>query len=144
MAVSTHLYRLAHKNRWTGGGAINWLTDTIKVALCTSSYTPGQDTHQFFSDITNEITGTGYTAGGKAITSPAVTLATPDIKFTAANESWAGATFTARYAIVYKDTGTPSTAPLICYVDYGADVVESAGTHLITWDASGVFKITPA
>ena len=47
-----------------GDGAIDWLNDTIKVMLVTSAYTPDQDAHDFKDDITNEISGTGYTAGG--------------------------------------------------------------------------------
>ena len=45
-------------------GSIDLDTDTIKIALCTSSYTPNIDTHDFFDDITNELsTASGYTAG---------------------------------------------------------------------------------
>jgi len=45
-------------------GAIDLDTDTIRVMLVTSSYTENKDTHTKRSDVTNEITGTGYTAGG--------------------------------------------------------------------------------
>ena len=43
--------------------------DKIKVALCNSSYTPDRDAHDFFDDLTNEVTGTGYTAGGLLLAS---------------------------------------------------------------------------
>jgi hypothetical protein len=43
---------------------IDWDSDTIKVALLSSSYTPNQDTHDYFDDVSaNEVTGTGYTTG---------------------------------------------------------------------------------
>lgn len=42
---------------------VDWDSDTIKVMLTTSSYTPNQDTHIYKSSVTNEVTGTGYTAG---------------------------------------------------------------------------------
>lgn len=122
-------------------------TDTIKVALCTSTYTPNQDTHDFFNDITNEVTGTGYTAGGATLTSVtwAYTSGTNTWKFDAADTSWASSTITARYAIIYVDTaGASSTDPLIAYVDFGADVSTTAGTFTITWESAGIFTVTVA
>lgn len=49
------------------GGAINWASDTIKAAITTSTYTPDPLTHDFFNDVTNEVVGTGYTAGGATL-----------------------------------------------------------------------------
>jgi hypothetical protein len=54
-------------------GNIDFESDTIKVALVTDSYTPDQDSHDFFDDVTNEVSGTGYTAGGETLTSKSVT-----------------------------------------------------------------------
>jgi hypothetical protein len=49
---------------------IDWDSDTIKVALLSSSYTPNQDTHDYFDDVsTYEVTGTGYTTGGITLAS---------------------------------------------------------------------------
>lgn len=145
MAVTAFLYgsvaaKLANKE-------IDWDTDTIKVALCTSSYTPAQDTHDYFNDITNEVTGTGYTAGGATLASKTVTYTagTNTTAFDAADTSWASSTITARYAIIYVDTGgASSTDPLIAYVDFGADVSSSAGTFTITWDSAGIFTVAVA
>lgn len=124
-------------------GSINWGTDTIKVALCTSAYTPDQDTHDFFNDITNEVTGTGYTAGGATLASKAstYTAGTNTTAIDAADVTWSSSTITARYAVVYKSTGTASTSPLIGLVDFGADVISSAGNFTITWDAAGVMSL---
>lgn len=118
-------------------------TDTVKVALVTSSYAPNQDTHDFFDDVTNEVTGTGYTAGGATLGSPVVTLDTTNdrVDFDAADTSWTSSTLTARAAVIYKSTGTASTSPLIAYIDFGSDQVSSAGTFLITWNASGILRI---
>ena len=145
MAVTAFLYgsapaKLANKE-------IDWDTDTIKVALCTGSYIPNQDTHDYFNDVTNEVTGTGYTAGGATLASKTVTYTagTNVTAFDAADVSWPTSTITARYAVVYVDTaGAASTDPLICYVDFGADVSSSAGTFSIQWDSAGIFTITVA
>jgi hypothetical protein len=78
MAVSATLYRSVLNQAFgslVSGSApnIDWLSDTIKVMLLTSTYTPNLDTHKFKSDLTNEITGTGYTAGGATLGSAALT-----------------------------------------------------------------------
>lgn len=144
MAVSAKLYGNVFAKAFNK--EINLASDTIKVALCTSTYTPDQDAHTYFSNITNEVSGTGYTAGGVALASKTVTYSsgTNTLTFDAADTSWTSSTLTARYAVIYDSTGTASTSPLIAYVDFGADVSSSAGTFQITWDAAGIFTITAA
>ncbi len=126
---------------------LDYNSDTIKVALCTSSYTPDQDAHDYFNDITNEVTGTGYTAGGATLGTATVAYDTSTnvIKLDGDDTSWTTSTITARYAIVYDSTpATDATRPLIAYVDFGADVVSTAGTFLITWNAAGIATVTVA
>lgn len=143
MSVTQFWFGKAVLNQF-GSAPINWTGDTLKVALCTSSFTPDQDTMDFFDDVTNEVSGTGYTAGGATLTSAAksYTAGTNVVALDADDVSWTTATITARYAVIYKDTGTPSTSPLIGYVDFGADVSSTGGTFAITWDAAGIFKAT--
>jgi hypothetical protein len=144
MAVTAKMYSNAPKN-FLGGASIDLDSDTLKVMLCTSLYTPNQNTHAFKSDVTNEVTGTGYTAGGATLGS--VTLATSGTVTTldAADTSWATSTITARYAVIYDSTpASDATRPLLAYVDFGADVVSSGGTFQITWDATGIATFTAA
>jgi hypothetical protein len=120
---------------------IDWDTDTIKVALVANTYTPNQDTHTYFSDITGEVTGTGYTAGGQALASKTITYtgATNIIALDAADTTWAASTLTARYAVIYDDSpATAATKPLLGYVDFGVDQVSSSGNFLITWDSDRI------
>lgn len=127
----------------TGVTPTNLKTDTIKISLHTSSYTPDIDTHEFFDDVTNEVTGTGYTAGGNTLSVTTSQDNTNDKGvFDATDTSWTTATITARYAVIYKDTGTPSTSPLVCYLDFGSDFTSSGGTFLITFHADGIINIT--
>lgn len=125
---------------------IDYDTDTIKVALLGSGYTPDQDVHDYFNDVSaQEVTGTGYTAGGATLASKTVTYTAGSNKtvFDAADTSWASSTISANYAVVYCSTGTASTSPLIAYVDFGGAVSSTASTFQITWDATdGVFQIT--
>lgn len=123
-------------NLHTGG-------DTIKVALVTSSYTPDQDAHDFFDDVTNEVSGTGYSAGGNTLASQAVSQDNTDNEavFDASDTNWASSTITARGAVVYKSTGTASTSPLICYFDFGSDQTSSSGNFTITWNSEGIVNL---
>ena len=122
---------------------VNYITDTIKVMLCTSTYTPNQDTHIYKSSVTNEVTGTGYTAGGATLTNKTMTYdgATNTIKLDADDVVWASSTITARYAVIYDDTGTDSTSTLLGYIDFGEDKISSAGDFKITWATAGIFAV---
>lgn len=105
MAVTAYQFGKAYANLLGGesageSSAVDYLSDTIKVALTTSSYAYNLDTHEFFSDVTNEITGAGYTAGG-------VTLGSKTITYTVA-DSWGVAAATST-AYVVGDIVRPST-----------------------------------
>lgn len=145
MAVTANVYGLFLKS--LANKEIDLDSDAIKVMLCTSTYTPNQDTHQYKSSVTNEVTGTGYTAGGNTLTSLALTYTsgTNTLMFDAADTSWASSTITARYAVIYDSTpATDATRPLIAYVDFGADVSSSNAAFTITWDAAGIVTLTAA
>ena len=125
-------------------GAIDLDTDTIHVALVTSTYTPDQDAHDFFNDVTNEVSGTGYTAGGSALANKAVTADNTDNEgvFDADDVSWTTSTITARGAVLYKKRGGASSADeLICYLDFGSDKISTAGTFTIAWNAEGILNL---
>lgn len=111
-------------------GQLNMLTDTIKViAVDTGAYTVNTATHQFLSDIPS----------GARVT-PAVELV---------NKSTAGGAFDAddvifpavtgasiETVIIYKDTGTDTTSPLILYIDTatGLPVTPNGGEIVLAWD----------
>lgn len=121
---------------------INLNSDTIKVMLLTSAYTPS-DAHRYQSDLTNEVSGAGYTAGGATLGSQAVSYASGVLKFTGANVQWLGSSITARYAVLVDATpGSSATNPVIAYADFGADETDTNGTFQINWNASGIFTIT--
>lgn len=139
MAVTAKFYSMLFESLLNK--EIDLDADTIKTMLCSSSYTPNQDTHRYKSDVTSEITGTGYTAGGVSLTN--ITIAynstTNTITIDADNAQWTTATFTARYAVIYDTSPSGDTArPLIGYVDFGADISVSAGTFTVAWDATGL------
>jgi hypothetical protein len=115
-------------------GAIDFDTDTFKTLLVTSSYTPNKDTHDKRDDVTNEVSGTGYTAGG-VTTACTVTKDTANDKVTLvfAAATWSSSTITARAAVIYKSRGGASSADeLVAYVDFNGDVSSSSSTFTVS------------
>jgi hypothetical protein len=120
--------------RDTSVGDIDFDTDTFKMMLVTSTYTASKS-HAKRSDITNEVTGTGYTAGGNACTVSvaAVDNTNNDVEISFTITSWTSATITARAAVIYKSRGGASSADeLVGYVDFGSDVSSTNGTFAVT------------
>lgn len=144
MAVTSFLYGKVFNSAFNA--EIDFDTDTIKAMLCTSTYTPNQDTHQYKSSVTNEVSGTGYTAGGVTLTTKTVTYTAGTNTFTldADDPAWTSSTITARYLVFYKSTGTDATSPLISYVDFGADVSSTAATFTYQVPATGIATFTAA
>lgn len=127
-------------------GLIAPLTDTIKIALLTSSYTPDIDNHKNFSDVVaQESSGTGYATGGNTLGS--VTVTEDDVNdravLDAADTQWTTSTIAnARYAVIYKSTGNNSTSTLIGYIDLLATKSSVGDTFYIQFDALGIFTLT--
>lgn len=114
-------------------GAIDFDTNTFKAMLVTSAYTPNKDTHDKRDDVTNEASGTGYTAGGVTCACT-VTKDTANDKVTLqfASVSWVASTITARALVIYKSAGGASSGDaLVAYNDFGSDVASSAGTFSV-------------
>jgi hypothetical protein len=111
-------------------------SQTFKIALFTSSATLDASTTAYST--TNEVTGTGYTAGGNTLT---VTTGNPQTSGTTAfltfdNTTWSTATITARGALIYQSGGSN---PAVAVLDFGADKTSTAGDFQIqfpTADAS--------
>lgn len=113
--------------------------DTINVILLDNSHS-FTATHNVYSDISaNELaTSGGYTAGGAALASKAVTQAATT-KFDAADISWTSATFTAYHAALYDDSH--ATNDLIASIDFGGAQAVSSGTFTIQWHADGIITL---
>lgn len=120
-------------------GQFNWLTDTIKVVMVdTGAYTVNLGTHEFLSDVgsSSRIT-TPVTLTGKATTGGAADAS--DVTFS----SVTGPSIEA--LVIYKDTGTEATSPLIAYIDTatGLPITPNGGDIIVTWDngTNKIFKL---
>lgn len=113
-------------------------TDTAKVLLVSSIPSEANlDAWVSRADVTNEITGTGYTAGGVAQAYTLDALDTTNnrqpITMTNITNGWTSATFSAVGAIIYKNSGTAATDYLIDFIDFGGTVSCSSGSYSITY-----------
>lgn len=113
--------------------------DTFKIALYTSSATHGASTTDYTT--TNEVSGTGYSAGGQALDSPTVTLSGTTAFVDFADETFSTATITAASALIYNTTadGGTGTTDAVCVLDFGGDKTSTNGDFVIqfpTADAS--------
>ncbi len=113
-------------------GVVAWVSGTYNILLMTSSYTFSA-AHNFRDDITNEVSGTGYTAGGNTAT-VTVTLDTVNdrVDISLGGTTWTTSTITARKAVYYKSRGGASSADEVIAVnDFGSDVSTTAGTFTL-------------
>lgn len=111
--------------------------NTFKIALFTSSATLDSSTTAY--SVTNEASGTGYTAGGNTLTniSPTASGTTAYVDFN--DSTWSTSTITARGALIYNSSSVNYPNAAVIVLDFGADKSSSAGNFTIqfpTADAS--------
>ena len=122
---------------------VDFDSDTIKVALLKDTYTPNQDTHDYYDDLTNELTGGGYAL--QTLTSKTVTYdsGTNKVTFDCTDVTFAGLTATdIRYAVFFGDTGSGSTSPLLCYMDFEANQDVTDQDFILIIGAGGLITLT--
>jgi hypothetical protein len=118
-------------------GDIAWDTDNIKASLVdTGTYTVAIDTHEFYSDLSGVVADSGNLA------SKTVALGVAD----AADVTFSSVTGSSAEALViWKDTGTASTSPLIAYIDTATNlpITPNGGDITVAWDsgANKIFKL---
>lgn len=123
-------------------GNISVNSDAFRCGLTTNAYTPNKGTHDRRNDITNEVVGTGYTAGGTSCTVSG-TLDTTNHRYSinVTGPSWPSSTITARGMFVYKYRGGASSADeLIGWIDFGADITSTNSSFNVT--VNQPFRIT--
>jgi hypothetical protein len=108
-------------------------SQTFKIALFTNAATLDAATTAYSTS--NEVTGTGYTAGGNTLTisaNPASSGTTAFLDF--ADTTWSSATITARGALIYLANG--GTNPAVAVLDFGSDKTSTAGDFTIVFPAA--------
>ena len=115
--------------------SINLPSDTIKASLLSSSYTANLSTDEFWSTISANLLNSSQTLGSKSVTAGVFDAA--DVTFTAVTSG-----STVKAVVIWRDTGTPSTSPLLVYIDTitGFPLATNGGDITVTWD-NGSYKI---
>ena len=112
-------------------------TDTIKIALYTSSATLGASTTAYTA--TNEVSGTGYSAGGVTLTGATIGTSGTTAYVDFDDPEWASASFTTAGALIYNDTTAGDNS--IAVLSFGGDFTVTAGTFRIVFPAAGAAAI---
>lgn len=118
---------------------LNWSTDTIRAVLVdTGIYTPNLTAHEYLSDISSSArisTSSAFT--GKTVAGGAADA--NDVTFTSVSGNSIEA------IVIYRDTGTEGTSPLIAYIDTatGLPITPNGGDIIVTWDngPNRIFKL---
>lgn len=113
-------------------GVHDFTAHTFRMALYTSSATLSASTTAYTA--TNEVSGTGYTAGGNVLDSPTVSLSGTTAFVDFADETWSTATITARYALIYNDTAVGS--PAVAVLDFGGDKTSTGADFTVQFPAA--------
>ena len=106
--------------------------NTFKIALFTNSATLNKST-TVYDSTDNEVTGTGYTAGGNTLTSVTPALSTDTAVCDFSDSSWSTATITARGALIYNSSASNKA---VVALDFGGDKTSTAGTFTIQFPAA--------
>lgn len=107
----------------------NLATDTLRMALYTAFADIGPLTTVYTA--TNEVTGTGYSAGGELVTGATIStdVQTGTVYVNFDNVSWPGASFTARGALIYNVTQSNAS---VAVLDFGSDKTFSSTSNTVT------------
>lgn len=120
------------------------VNDDIKIMLLNNSHSYNPDHDEKADIVANEISGTGYSAGGVALTGEAVTSDNTDNEavFDANDSSWTSASFSAYHGAVWDDTTTSPADIVVCSFDFGGIQTVTSGTFAIQYAAEGIVNIT--
>ena len=141
MAVIFSKFNSFLKNQMNGSATVDFNSDSIKVALLTSSFVPVLATQANFSDLSDEVVGSNYVSGGTLMTGVTLNEAAGVVTFDANDITWldnATGFTNARYAVIYKSTGVAATSTLIAMIDFGADKSNVGGDFSIIWNPAGI------
>ena len=109
--------------------------NTFKIALFTSSATLAASTTAYAT--TNEVSGTGYSAGGNTLTNVDPTTSGTTALTDFADTTWSSASITARGALIYNSSTTAGSANrAVCALDFGADKTSTSGDFVIQFPAA--------
>ncbi len=117
--------------------------DVIKLALFSVSYVPDIDSDVSFTALSNEVTGTGYTAGGETLANQDVTKDNTNDRgiYNADDVTWESLGILSpqpAWGVLYDDTH--ATKILIMY--FPLETLTNGGDYVISWNTAGILTLT--
>jgi len=136
MAITTNaICNTFKKELLQGKHDFDTSSDTYKLAMYTSLATLGASTENYAT--TNEVSSSGYTAGGSALVNQGVKVSSAIAITDFADLSFTGVTLSAQGALIYNTTtdGGTGTTDAVCVLDFGGVKTATAGTFTIQFPA---------
>lgn len=141
MAMASGFYGITLEDSWDVTAlAMNLDSNSVKLALVMDAHTPDFNAHDTYADLTNELTGTGYTAGGNALDTPTWATSGGYLTYDTDDEAWSGLTTNSthiRGGVGYNDTVSDR---LLWATTLGADYQVTGGTFTWQVNANGHFR----
>jgi len=136
------LYGLTLEKFFIDTAGVSLEAELNKIALVQDGYTPDFDVHDFHADLTNEVTGTGYTAQGVAATTTEITLSGGTLTFDAADTVYSTVTITdAMAGVLALAVGSSATNQLVCLQDFVTAASATAANFTIQNSAGGIWTL---
>jgi len=140
MAAASGMYGINLRDVYDATAlAVNIDSDSFKLSLVADAHTPDFNAHDFFADLTNEVSGTGYTAGGNVTTGETIAVAGGFVTIDFTDVAWTTSTFSGVRAGAWYDD-TLASDPLICMNNFGSDFAVTAGTLTVVVHANGYLR----
>ncbi len=124
--------------------AFNIINERVMIALLKESHNTDMEAQQFWADVmADECSGIGYSSGGKPLEGMKITADDKNNRgvLDAEDVQWENSTITARYIVIYRDTGDPASSPIISINDIGSEQSSTANTFALQWDGSGILNL---
>ena len=136
------LFGLTLEKMFIDTAGVSLEAEANKIALVQDGYTPDFDTHDFHIDLTNEVTGTNYTAEGVALTATEITLTGGLLKFDGADTVYSNVTITdAMAGVLALAVGSSATNSLVCLQDFVTAASATAADFTIQHHADGIWEL---
>lgn len=145
MAAPTLWYVNGIRTCIRAGMGIAAVSGTPKMMFLNSTYVLDQDAHDFVNDVSSaQVTGTGVASGGVTLTTPTVTADGATNSAYIDFVDLTGINVNACYGVLYIDTGTPSTSPVLCITDFSEGDATDQVITAATLAANGYAALTAA
>lgn len=115
--------------------------DAFRIVLMSPAYIPNQDAQAVKADLSGEVIGPGYLAGGQILANKTIAIVAGNLVLGADDVSWGNCTFLTNRAVIYDDANPlPASKQLVCFIDFGQTI--NLNNQMITLKFDGAGNVT--